>query len=250
MPNFQTFDLSTLQWAVLATVAVFIGIAKTGIPGFGVLVVPLAAMTLPAKISIGVVLPMLMFADIFAIAYYRRHADWKHIAKLLPATLVGIAAGFILIDRITNQQLKPIIGAIVLLMLALYTFQQFKNSESQKQHLLLAPILGSFAGFTTMLANAAGPVTSLYFVMNNLPKKHFVGTSAWFFFIVNWTKVPLFVRRDLISMDSLKLNLTLAPMILIGVALGIFALKRIPQKAFNITVQALAALAAIKLLIP
>jgi uncharacterized membrane protein YfcA len=255
MLNFETFDLSVWQWLLLAVVAVFVGVAKTGIPGFGVLVVSLAAMNLPAKTSIGVVLPMLIFADIFAIIYYRRHADFKHIFRLLPATLAGIGIGYFLIDRIRNEQLKPMIGAIVLVMLAIYFVRQLRNNsqtddvEQKKPHMLLAPVLGLFAGFTTMLANAAGPVTTIYFLMMSLPKKRFVGTAAWFFFIVNWVKVPLYVEKEFITIDSLKLNASLAGFIVIGIILGIFALKKIPQKAFNIIVQTLAAVAAIKLLL-
>jgi uncharacterized membrane protein YfcA len=256
MLNFETFDLTGWQWVLLGLVAVFSGISKTGIPGFGVLTVPLAAMALPAKVSVGVVLPILIFADVFAIIYYRRHADWKHIFRLLPATFVGIGIGFVVMGRINDEQLKPIIGAIVLVMLIVYFAQQIRNRNQvddaavKKPHLLLAPVLGFFAGFTTMLANAAGPVTTIYFLMMDLPKKRFVGTRAWFFFIVNWTKVPLYLSRGLITKDSLKLNASLAGFIVIGIVLGIFALKKIPQKAFNIIVQILAAIAAIKLLLP
>ena len=255
MLNFETFDLSGGQWLLFAVAAVFVGIAKTGIPGVGVLAVPIAAMCLPAKTSIGVVLPMLIFADIFAIIYYRRHADWKHIFRLLPAMLIGIGVGFFMMRYITNEQLKPMIGAIVLVMLAIYFFRQMRNNgqsddaEQKKPHMLVAPVLGLFAGFTTMLANAAGPVATIYFLMMSLPKKRFVGTAAWLFFIVNWVKVPLYVEMELITKDSLKLDASLAGFVIIGIILGIFALKKIPQKAFNIIVQALATLAAIKLLL-
>ena len=99
------------------------------------------------------------------------------------------------------------------------------------------------------MANAAGPVATIYFLMMSLPKKRFVGTAAWLFFIVNWVKVPLYVEMELITKDSLKLDASLAGFVIIGIILGIFALKKIPQKAFNIIVQALATLAAIKLLL-
>jgi uncharacterized membrane protein YfcA len=255
MLNFETFDLTGGQWLLFAVAAVFVGVAKTGIPGVGVLAVPIAAMCLSAKTSIGVVLPMLIFADMFAIVYYRRHADWKHIFRLLPAMLIGIGVGFFMMRYITNEQLKPMIGAIVLVMLAIYFFRQMRNNgqpddaEQKKPHKLLAPVLGLFAGFTTMLANAAGPVATIYFLMMSLPKKRFIGTAAWLFFIVNWVKVPLYLELELITKDSLKLDASLAGFIVIGIILGIFALKKIPQKAFNIIVQALAALAAIKLLL-
>jgi uncharacterized membrane protein YfcA len=104
------------------------------------------------------------------------------------------------------------------------------------------------AGVTTMMANAAGPVMIIYLIAMRLPKIEFVGTSAWFFFIINWLKVPFSANLDLMTIESVKLNLMMLPFIFVGAIIGIFFLKRIPQKAFTIVVQILAAAAAIKLL--
>ena len=255
MFTFETIDLGVWQWLLAGLAAVLIGVSKTGIPGFSILVVPLMASIMPAKMSVGVVLPMLIFADIFAITYYRRHAEWKHILRLLPLTLVGILVGFFAMGRISDSQLKPIIGVIVLIMLAARLYhQQTKAGNSEegtaapKHHPLITPTLGLFAGITTMMANAAGPVMTIYLLLMRVGKMRFVGTCAWFFFIVNWIKVPLSVKSDLITAESLKISVCLMPLILIGVVTGILVLKKIPQKAFNIVVQLLATAAAIKLL--
>jgi len=103
------------------------------------------------------------------------------------------------------------------------------------------------AGVTTMMANAAGPVMVIYLLAMRLPKIEFVGTSAWFFFVVNWLKVPFSANLNLMTVDSVKLNLMMLPCIAVGAFVGIFFLKRIPQKVFNAVVQILAAAAAIKL---
>jgi len=99
-----------------------------------------------------------------------------------------------------------------------------------------------------MMANAAGPIMIIYFVAMQLPKVAFVGTSAWFFFVLNWLKVPFSANLDLMTAESVKLNLMMIPAIAVGAVVGIVFLKRIPQKVFNTVVQVLAVAGAIKLL--
>lgn len=243
-------ELDWVGWVVVALCAVMVGMNKTGIPGFGILFVPLMAMVMPTKQSTGAMLGMLILADLFAVGYYRRRALWVHIIRLIPATLVGIVAGFFVMSRISDEQLQPAIGVIVLAMLAVNWWRNRKgNAEAEiPTQWWFGAVMGFLAGFTTMLANAAGPVMIVYLLAMRLPKIEFVGTTAWFFFIVNWLKVPFSVKLGLISPESIKLNLLMLPFILTGAILGIFALKKMPQKIFEITVQVLALAAAIKLL--
>ena len=250
MFNLSSFDLSLYQWLLLALCAVLVGIAKTGIMGVGILAVPLFASVFPAKESVGVLLPILIFADLFAVVYYRRHARWAHIIRLIPYTLIGIIVGYFAMAQISDGQLKPVIGAIVLVMLGLKLWQSRQNSDIQNaipSHWAFAVAFGFLAGLTTIMANAAGPIMIIYLLAMALPKTEFVGTGAWFFFIINWIKVPFVLRLGLITPQSLQLNLTLFPLIIIGAVIGIIILKRIPQRLFNVLVQILAAAAAIKL---
>jgi uncharacterized membrane protein YfcA len=197
---------------------------------------------------------MLIFADIFAAGYYRRHAQWKHIIRLMPWTLLGIIAGYFAMGKVSDTQLKPIIGAIVLAMLILKFIQDRRKTLDDSKTISLTAqwafvvMLGFFAGLTTMMANAAGPIMIIYLLSTGLAKTEFVGTGAWFFFIVNWVKVPFNIKLSLITPDSLKLDATLFPLIVIGAVAGILILKHIPQKLFRIVVMILAAAAAIKLL--
>lgn len=111
-------ELDATGWLVVSLCAALVGMAKTGAPGITVLVVPLMAGVLPARSSVGVLLGMLILGDLFAAGYYRRHAQWGHMVRLLPATFVGIVASYFLLSVVSDQQLKSIIGAIVLAMLA------------------------------------------------------------------------------------------------------------------------------------
>ena len=243
-------ELNVVGWVVVVLCAIMVGAAKTGIPGFGILVVPLMAMVIPARSSTGVLLGILILADLFAITYHRHNARWGHVLRLLPAALAGIVAGYFAMKVVSDRQLQPIIGVTVLVMLGLnYRRTAAKGEDTPiPAQWWFAAAMGFLAGLTTMMANAAGPIMIIYLLAMRLPKIEFVGTSAWFFFVINWLKVPFSANLDLITAKSIKLDLLMLPFIAVGAAAGIFFLKRIPQKAFTAVVQALAAAAAIKLL--
>jgi hypothetical protein len=208
------------------------------------------ALILPARQSTGILLGILILADLFAIVYHRRNARWGHVVRLLPAAFAGIVAGYFGLKFVNDQQLKPIIGAIVLVMLSVNYWRTRARGEDAPvpTQWWFTVVLGFIAGVMTMMANAAGPIMIIYLLAMRLPKVEFVGTAAWFFFVVNWLKVPFSTNLDLMTAESIKLNLMMLPFIAIGAVAGIFLLKRIPQKAFNAVVQVLAAAAAIKLL--
>jgi uncharacterized membrane protein YfcA len=243
-------DLDLFAWVVVAVCAVMVGTTKTGMPGLGILIVPLMALVLPARQSTGILLGILILADLFAITYHRRNAKWDHVLRLLPAAFAGIVAGYFGLKFVNDQQLKPIIGVIVLIMLGVNYWRTRIRGENAPvpTKWWFAVILGFMAGVTTMMANAAGPIMIIYLLAMRLPKVEFVGTAAWFFFVVNWLKVPFSANLELMTVESVKLNVMMLPFIAIGAVAGIILLKRIPQKAFNAAVQILATAAAIKLL--
>jgi uncharacterized membrane protein YfcA len=149
----------------------------------------------------------------------------------------------------SDAQLKPIIGVIVVAMLAVNWWRK-RRGEDVPTEWWFAEVMGFFAGLTTMMANAAGPVMIVYLLAMRLPKVEFVGTSAWFFFIVNWLKVPFSLHLGLVNVESIKIGFIMLPFIILGLILGIVALKKMPQKVFEITIQFMALAAGIKLLVP
>lgn len=244
-------SLDLWDWFVAGLCAVLIGLAKTGLPGVGILVVPLMASIMPAKESTGVILPMLVFADVFAVAFYRRYAVWGHLVRLMPWAIAGIVIGWYWMDKVSDSQLKPIIAVIVLAMLGLHLVRQRLTDQKTPipTQWYFAAFLGLVAGVTTMMANAAGPIMIIYLLAMRLDKHEFIGTGAWYFLILNCVKVPFSWQLGLITPGSLGFNLVLFPLIAIGAVAGIVFLKKIPQKAFNLLVQILAAVAALNMLI-
>lgn len=245
------YTLSLAEYIILLVSAFVIAVSKTGAPGLGILAVPLAAVALPARASTGVVLVMLICADIFAVSYYRKSVVWSHIVKLIPCAVIGIFIGYLLLDMVSDYQLRPIIGAVVLGMLALNFFRKRERIEEGKDIPLrpwFAIFTGLTAGVATMMANAAGPIMAIYLLAMGLPKRAFIGTGAFYFFLVNWMKVPFSANLGLINPESLKINLAVLPAILLGAFAGIMFLKKVPQKVFDILIYLLTSLAALKLI--
>ncbi|MCX6969832.1 MAG: sulfite exporter TauE/SafE family protein [Verrucomicrobia bacterium] len=226
---------SSWQWACAYAAAVCIGLSKTGFGGVGMVAVLLMAQVMPPRESTGAVLPLLIVADIFAVYTFRRFTVWRHLVKMLPPAVLGIVSGWLLMPHISARFFGPLIGWMVLALVVLTVAQKLSGrlSASAAEHPSIAWPLGWTAGVTTMLANAAGAVMTVYLLACRLPKYEFVGTAAWFFFIVNVIKVPFSASLGLINGPSLWLNFLLIPGIAVGVVAGRFLLGKINQQAFE-----------------
>lgn len=242
-------NLDCVQLAVLVISAVLIGINKTALPGVGVLPVILLSIVFPARQSTGIQLIMLAMADLMAVAYYRRHADWKILLRLLPFAFVGLAAGSLILRFLKDSDLRVLIGLIVLALMIVSFVKQHLAPEKIPSGRIISGFFGFLVGVTTQLANAAGPVAAIYFLAMKLPKDKYMGCSAWFFLILNWTKLPIFVWEGRITMDALKIDLLMIPALVVGAVGGVLLLKNIPQKWFENIIQILILISVIKLLV-
>ena len=228
------------------------GLSKTGIAGLGVLAVALFANALPARASTGALLPLLLAADVFGVAFFRKHANWALLLKLFPWVVAGVLAGFFAMDRISNAQVQHLIGGILLVMVGLHLWRQRQNEQAAAalpHAWWFVALTGILAGFTTMVANAAGPVMVLYFLAVGLPKLAFVGTGAWFYMLVNAFKVPFSVRLGLINVDSLLVDAALLLPMVPGALVGPVILHRMDQRLFEIVALVLTVVAAVRLLL-
>ena len=243
------FDAAS--WVIIVLCAFMIGFSKAGIMGAGALVVPLLASIMPARESTGFLLPMLSIGDIIAIMYWHQHVVWSRLIRLMPWTLVGVFAGYLCLGRITNELLMPVIGVIVLILIALHLWQLNRPGYQSKipRNWWFAAVMGILAGGTSMLANAAGPIMVIYLLAMRLEKEEFIGTAACFFLLLNLSKMPFSSRLDLITQASLMANLVVAPCIVLGAVFGIMAVHRIPQRAFDTLMQGVTALIALYLCI-
>jgi uncharacterized membrane protein YfcA len=250
MPPALPPDLAAWQWVLLALGATAIGMSKTGLPGLGALYVALFANLLSPKASVGVVLPLLILGDAVALAVYRRDCSWPHVLRVFPWAAVGVGLGWWALGRLSDVWAARTIGGLLLALVLLHVWRQRRPADTAPAPARpVAAATGLLAGFATLMANAAGPVMTIYLLAMRLPKREFLGTAAVFFFVVNWFKVPFLVDLGLIHTASLKLDLALAPAVLLGAWLGRGLAQRIDQRAFEAVSLALAALAAARLLL-
>lgn len=250
MDIISQIDLTASQWLIAAMCGVFIGLTKTGVTGLGMLNVVLLAAIFGGKPSTGMLLPMLCFADIFAVKYYHRHAEWKYILRLLPSAVVGILIAVYVGDVINTDQFNNLLGIVVLSGVAIIAWREFKPvDEKIPDYRWFSMLMGVLGGFTTMIGNAAGPVIAIYLLSMRLPKNSYIGTGAWFFMIVNLVKVPFHVFVwETINLHSLSFNLLMTPFIALGAIAGILLIKKVPERVYRLFIIAVTSIAAVKLL--
>lgn len=215
------------------------------------LAIPLLATAFGGKDSTGILLPMLLVGDIFAIWYYRKSVQWRNVFTPLPWAMIGLALGVIVGNYINDKTFVTLIGIIVLLCLALLIYTEGKGKNFKVPNAAWFYILvGIISGFASMLGNAAGPIFSIYLLALGFRKNNFMGTNAWFFFIINLTKLPLqiFIWHNL-GIRAFSTTVILIPVITIGAVLGFLILKKINETYFRYIVIVMTALAAIRLLL-
>jgi uncharacterized membrane protein YfcA len=221
------------QWLLGALGAFLVGLSKTGIVGLGILNVAIFAAIMPARESVGVVLVILISADIVAVTAYRSHANWHHLWRLFPWAAIGVAIGAVTMGRINDLAVKRLIGGILVALVLLHIWRRLRNRVNDIDHRRLAFLAGICAGFTTMVANAAGPIMILYLLVMRLPKMEFIGTSAWYFLVLNLFKVPFGYSLGLINPSSLRIDLPLAPFAMMGALSGRAIIQHIDQALFE-----------------
>lgn len=238
-------DISTLSYVYIFLAALLVGFTKTSVGGVGILAVVLMALAIPGKGSPGVLLPMLIVADIFAVFYYRRHCNWSILLKLFPLTAIGVIIGYFTVDVIPVEVFENVIGATILFMVM---FEPIAPKRENAPYWLTA-FVGIFAGISTMVANAAGPIFGIYLLQMGLPKKEFVGTRSYYFLLINAFKVPFSANLGLITLDTLKLDLMFVPVLFVGAWLGYKFLGVLNMNAFKWLIRAAVLVTAVRLLL-
>ncbi|GAA4288742.1 sulfite exporter TauE/SafE family protein [Georgenia daeguensis] len=244
-------ELSALAWSLLILGAVLVGLSKTAVPGAATIAVALFAAVLPARASTGALLVLLMVGDLFAVWSYRAHADVATLRRLVPTVLVGVAAGTAFLAVADDDGVRRTIGAILLGLIALTLVRRTRPRRTVpvRGRRIVTGTYGVLGGFTTMVANAGGPVMALYFLASSYSINRFLGTAAWFFFAVNLVKTPFSISLGLIDADSLRLDLVLVPAVVAGALAGRRLARRIDQRVFERLVLTLTVLSAAYLLV-
>ena len=254
------WGLSSSSWALFCLAVFIVGFSKTGLPGITIVAVPLMAMVLPAKISVGVLLPIYMIADLISVWSYWRFAQWRCCFPYLIFVGLGIWAASFVVGAVDDRTFGVVIGWVVLVLILLNValdawraarktgVSPVETASGKEPSLATSAFFGLSAGLVSALANAAGPIVTLYMIVTRLEKFQFLGTTAVCAFVMNWIKVPLFLSLGSINLESLKLDVAAIPIVVLGGLAGIVFARKLPQKAFKNIVLVFAFLASLKLI--
>tara|TARA_R110000868_G_scaffold68720_2_gene203217 strand:- start:7624 stop:8379 length:756 start_codon:yes stop_codon:yes gene_type:complete len=245
-----TSNIPITSWILAFLAAFILGISKSGIKGIAIIIVTLMALAFGAKESTGLIVPLLIVGDIFAVIYYNRHAQWKYILRFLPWMILGVLIGVFIGKDLDEKTFKFGMSFIILGSVMLMYWWDRRKSKSVPTHWAFAGSIGVLAGITTMIGNLAGAFSNIFFLAMRLPKNEFIGTAAWLFFIVNAFKLPfhIFVWHT-ITPETLLINLKLVPGILIGLFIGVRLVKIIKDDFYRKMILILTAIGALLILI-
>lgn len=240
--------MSAVDWTVLITAAMLVGFAKTAIGGIGAIATALFATVLPARESTGALLPLLLAGDLIAVATYRKHADWPTLLRLFPSVAAGVVVGAGFVAVADDTVMRRAIGGLLLVLVTISLVQKLRRAELRVRGRLASWAFGSAAGFATMVANAAGPVMSIYLLAAGTSMLGFLGTGAWFFLLVNLFKLPFSIGLGLIDAGSLRTDALLLPALVVGAVLGRLVIGRMNKDVFERLVLFCTAAAGVNLL--
>ena len=242
------YSFFSLPFLLAALGAFLLGIAKSGVKGIAVFIVILFVFAFGAKASTGVLMPLLIGGDIFAIIYYKKHADWKYIFILIPWMILGVILGTYFGNLLDENTFRLGMAGLILLTTLLLLYWERYPLKQVPSHWSFAGSLGVLAGFTTMIGNLAGAVTNIYFLAMRLPKNVFIGTSAYVFFIINLFKVPFHVYVwETINLGSFLTSLSYFPFLFLGLFVGVKVVARINDKNYRKLILILTAIGSVVL---
>lgn len=251
MPYSPAMDLGLFAWLALAAAALLIGVAKTALPGAATLAVAVFAVVLPARESTAALLVLLLVGDLVAIWSYRHDADWAVLKRLAPAVLVGLLFGAAFLWWADDTVMRRTIGAILLALTAVTLLLMRRgalNPDAALTNPSVRGFYGALGGFTSMVANAGGPVMTLYFLAARFDVVRFLATQAWFFFVINVAKLPFSIGLGLLKLEVLPVLAALVPLVLLGALVGRRWVRRFDKKTFDRVIIALTIVSAAYLL--
>ena len=228
------FVFSNFNWGLILLSAFFIGLSKAGLRGIDMMNVTIMAIVFGSKASTGIVLPLLCVADIVAVSYYHRHAQWNHFWKLIPWMAIGILVGVYVGKDMNEVIFRKIMAIIIITTVIIMVALEIRKNPIIPTNKIFVANMGLAAGFTTMLGNLAGAFSNIYFLAMRMPKNDFIGTASWVFLVINLFKLPFQVFFwKYITPESLYTDLLLLPAVLVGFWLGIKIVSKIKEDNYR-----------------
>lgn len=224
-----------VQFTVVAAAVLLMGVAKVSFGGApGILAVPVMAQVLPAQMSVGILLPLMLLADTIAIWYYRKKCQWSTVWKLVPGTIIGTVIATMTMKQADDLTIKKLLGAICLLFVGIYLLQKWilKHESRLTPGWKNSTFFGMTCGYVSAIAHAGGPVMVMYFLPQHLAPAIFIGTKVCYFGVNNAIKLPPYIWAGIINPTTLLWGLWTFPFVLIGTGIGIWINHKVSPDSF------------------
>ena len=229
-----------------------IGLAKGGFSGLGALGTPLMALGMRDPVrAAAILLPILIAQDVVGVTAFRRTWDGRILAAMLPGAIVGIGLGYLLAAAISSSAVMAVLGAISILFGAyrLWAERGGRIAASRNSPAWVGSLFGVATGFTSQIAHAGGPPFQMWVMPKKLDRDTFVGTSAIFFAVVNWIKVPAYVALGQFTMENAVATAVLLPVAVPSSLAGVKLVRKVPMERFYVIIYWLMIVAGAKLLL-
>jgi uncharacterized membrane protein YfcA len=229
---------------------VLIGLAKGGFSGLGALGMPLMALGVEPVAGAAILLPILIVQDMVGVLAFRRSWSARVLCILLPGAVVGVVLGYLLAAQVSTAAILTAIGVLSMAFGAhrLWTERGGRMPEPSSSSAWIGGLFGVATGFTSQIAHAGGPPFQMWVMPRRLPRDVFVGTSAIFFALLNWIKVPAYVALGQFTRANAIAAAILLPVAIFSSLAGVRLVRRVPVERFYTIIYALLVVAGAKLL--
>jgi uncharacterized membrane protein YfcA len=225
---------------------ILLGLAKGGFAGVGILGLPLLALVISPVQAAAILLPILLVQDVVSVGAFYRSRDDGVLRQMLPGAAIGILAGYLLAARVSVAMIELAVGLITLVF-AVQRIRAGTNAMATPQRRDAGVLFGAASGFTSQIAHAGGPPFQLYVVPLQLDRDRFIGTSAVFFAVVNWLKVPAYAALGQFSAANMLAAAVLMPLAIVSTWAGVRLVRRVDAANFYRIIYALMLLVGGKL---
>ena len=230
---------------------ILIGLAKGGFSGLGALGMPLMALGIDPVAGAAILLPILIVQDLVGVAAFRKSWDGRVLAILLPGAIIGVVLGYLLAAEVSSDAILATLGAVSILFGAhrLWTERGKRMVAPSSSSPWVGSLFGIATGFTSQIAHAGGPPFQMWVIPRRLPRDVFIGTSAIFFAVLNWIKVPAYLALGQFTKANAIATALLLPIAILASLAGVRLVRKVPMERFYVIIYSLMIVAGGKLLL-
>ena len=240
----------TLFYLAAVPAVILMGLAKGGFAGIGAFAMPLLALAISPVRAAAILLPLLILQDAVGIWAFRKEWDGGILLLMIPSAAVGIVLGYLLAAKVSVNAVLAALGviSIAFAVLRLWSARGGRVAAPRDAPAILGALLGIASGFTSQVAHAGTPPFQMWVLPKGLAPPVLIGTTAIFFGVINWLKVPAYFALGQFTNENLVTSAVLAPLAIASTFAGVWLVRRVNAEKFYTLIYVLMILVGAQLL--